>query len=452
MTIAERISEYAGRLQFQELPPDVVHQTKCLVIDTLGCAFGGYDSDVSRIAREMAAVATAAQPATIFCSGQKTSVELAAFANDVMVRYLDYNDGYISKGGGHPSDSIPALIAVAETVKARGQELIVAVNLAYEVFCKLCDVWDNKTHGWDHATAGGIASATGVARLLGLSVEQTLHAINLTVAMNIALNQPRVGNVSQWKSCAYANANRNAIFAAQLAARGMTGGSHLFEGRDGFFRAVSREPFELPRFGGQGGSYSVMRCLIKQFPLGYFAQTVVTAALEARSTIDDVSNVAQIHIRTSKSAVYYMADNEEKWRPRNAETADHSMPYTAAVAMMYGGIKRSYFAMPYLDDAKLLDLTSKIKCSASNDADESENGINPCEFEVTMRSGERKIIRVQHYRGHWQDPMSRNDLEEKFRSQVGDMLPKQRIGDLISLLWKLDDLPDMRPIIELMQI
>ena len=116
------------------------------------------------------------------------------------------------------------------------------------------------------------------------------------VAGHIALNQTRVGNVSQWKACAYANASRNALFAAQLAARGMTGPSPIFEGRNGFFKIVSREPFELAPFGGDGRPFGIMKTHLKRFPLGNYSQTVVTAVLEARGIVTDIRDIAEVQI------------------------------------------------------------------------------------------------------------------------------------------------------------
>lgn len=258
-TIAERLGAYASTLTYEDLPAEVIRQVKRFIIDTLGCGFGGYSSETARIARDLAGSISSSQPATILFTGQKTSADLAAFANDVMIRYLDFNDGYITKGSGHPSDSIAALLSAAEVAHSGGRELIVATALSYEVFCRICDVWDNKRRGIDHATIGGIASTVGAARLLGLTQQQIIEAINLVVAANVALNQTRAGHVSKWKACGYANANRNAIFAAQIAARGMTGPSRVFEGRDGFFNVVSQQPFELAPFGGQGQPFRIMQ-------------------------------------------------------------------------------------------------------------------------------------------------------------------------------------------------
>ena len=118
-TVAENLGAYAASLKYEDLPSDVIHQTKRIIVDTLGCAFGGFASEPAKIARDLAGLVTSSQPATILYSGQKTSVDLAAFANDVMIRYLDYNDGYVSDGSGHPSDSIAALLSAAEVAHAR---------------------------------------------------------------------------------------------------------------------------------------------------------------------------------------------------------------------------------------------------------------------------------------------------------------------------------------------
>ena len=104
---------------------------------------------------------SAKQGATVLCSGIKSSHELAVFANGVMMRYLDFNDGYITPmGGGHPSDTIAALLSSAEFADRSGRDLILATALAYEVFCKVADVLDTRTLGLDQATMLGLAFAS----------------------------------------------------------------------------------------------------------------------------------------------------------------------------------------------------------------------------------------------------------------------------------------------------
>jgi 2-methylcitrate dehydratase len=255
--------------------------------------------------------------------------------------------------------------------------------------------------------------------------------------------------VSQWKACGYGNANRNAIFAAQLARRGMTGPAQVFEGRDGFFKVVSRQPFELAPFGGNGRPFGIMRCHLKRFPLGNFSQTVVTAILKAREAIQEVRDIAEVHIRTSQKALNIMADEPGKWRPRNRETADHSIPYTAGVALMYGTVDQSYFGEQYLRNEELLELVSRIKCFVTEEANRRDAEINPCDLDLILKSGERKSVRVEHHRGHWRNPMSDAEVEEKFRSLVANMLPAPRTDALLGQLWELEDLGEVGTLVRM---
>ena len=147
---------------------EVVHQAKRLIVDTVGCALGGYWSEPARIARDLAATVRSSEPVTVIGSGERTSVDLATFANGVMIRFLDFNDGYTSTGeSGHPSDSIAAVLSTAELRRRSGRDAIAATVLAYEVFCRVCDAVDLKPLGFDHVTVGGMASTAAAARLLG---------------------------------------------------------------------------------------------------------------------------------------------------------------------------------------------------------------------------------------------------------------------------------------------
>ena len=451
-TIAERLSEYASALRYEDLPADVVHRAKCFFVDSFGCALGGYDSEPVRIARELASNITSKQPARIFCSGETTSLDLAVFANGAMVRYLDFNDGYIGLEAGHPSDNIAGIVTAGEVAKADGKTLIVATVIAYEVFGRMCDTLNIKPMGFDHVTIGAMASVLSIARVLGLTQRQMTEALNLIVAGNVALYQTRIGNVSMWKGCAYANASRNAVFAAQLAARGMTGPSPIFEGRAGYFKAVSQRPFELAPFGGKGQPFKIMDCLIKRYPLGQYSQSVVDAAMQARVRVGDVNNIAAVEVRTLHTAVSMMAGDPEKWRPANRESADHSMPYTAGIALMYGTIKEEHFDDPYLHDPALLELVGRIKCVVSEEANSREPEAMLCDLDVTLKDGGKESVRVEYHRGHSKNFMSDAEIEEKFHSLADPVLPRERAGALAAQLWKLDGLKDVGVLFDLMRV
>ena len=146
--IAEKLASYGTSLTYEDIPPEAVHKAKQLLIDTLGCAIGGYTSEPARIARMNAdRVSQCDLPATVLGSGRKSLPELATFANGVMIRYLDYNDSFVSKGGGHPSDNFAPILTCADAIHADGKEVITAAVLAYEVFGRLFDQYNITPQG-----------------------------------------------------------------------------------------------------------------------------------------------------------------------------------------------------------------------------------------------------------------------------------------------------------------
>jgi 2-methylcitrate dehydratase len=450
VSVAETLARYAVDLKYEDLPQQVVRTAKRTILDTLGCAIGGYKAGPSEIAVKLASNVGAQPGATVLCSGIKTSHELAVFANGIMIRYLDFNDGYITpKGGGHPSDAIAALLSSAEIAGSSGRDLILATALSYEVFCKVADVLDTRGLGLDQSTMLGLASVVGSGRLMDLTPEQMVHAIGITVGGNTAINQGRVGTLSNWKDFACADASRKAIFSVQLAQAGMTGPSQVFEGPLGFFNVISRKPFELPKLGEPFG---LMRAFTKRFPLGQYAQTVAEAAAQMRSFFADTDAIQDINIRVSQNAIKVMAGSPDKWRPKTHETADHSMPYAAAVVLTYGTIDDHYYEDPYLHDQRLLDLVSRVHCIPSAEADMHEKDYNLCDFEIVLKSGEQKSVRVEYHRGHWKNPMTDAEMEEKFRSLARKQLPADRIDALLRQLWTLEDMPKAGALVEMTRV
>ena len=453
-TIAERMAQFSCSLTYDEIPADVVHLAKRMMIDTIGCAIGGYTSEPSKIARDLASTVISLNPCTVIGSGQESSPDLATYANGVMIRYLDYNDGYTAKQSGHPSDSIAAVLSATELAGQGGKRAIVSTIVAYEIFCRLGDAANLDYLGFDHVTNGCVASVLGAARGMGLSVEHTTQAINLAIAPNIALHQTRVEVLSHWKGCAYANASRNAVFAALLAERGLTGPAPIFEGVNGFFKVVTRDSYELDQFGGNGEPFKISECTIKRFPLGLYSQTVVQAALEARDKVPnfDVDEVAEVNIRTLTRAINIMADDEEKWDPKTRETADHSMPYTTAVARTYGFVNQNHFDDEYIRNEKLLSLTSKVKIEESEEANLRVPEAMLCYMDVVMKSGEKYSSEVPYHKGHYKNPMTDEEVEFKFRSLVKDLLSPAQTDELLTRLWDLENIDDIGEVMRLTKI
>ncbi len=454
-TIVEYVANYSANLHYRDLPADTVHLLKRMIIDSIGCAIGGYTSEPSKISRDLAGDVTSRRPCTIIGSGLTSSPDLATFANGVMIRYLDFNDGYTTLESGHPSDSIAATLAGAELVGAGGRRLITATAVAYEAFCRFGDAFSIRYIGFDHVTNGAIASSIGAARAMGLSVAQTEQALNLGITPNLALGQTRVGALSHWKGCAYANASRNAVFATMLAEKGLTGPSPVFEGEYGFFAAVTKEPYRLEPFGGdQGQPFKVHECSIKQFALGLYSQTVVEAVLSARRQVPDfrVDDVEDVHIRTLQKAIDIMAGDDEKWHPKTRETADHSMPYATAVALTYDGLNQSHFADEHINDPGLASLIGRTRIDVSEEANRRVPEAMLCNVDLSMRGGQTYSAEVAHFRGHHLNPMADAEVETKFRGLCADLLTPDQTEELLGRLWRLEEETDIGALLRLTRI
>jgi len=129
----ERLTSFVGSLSFRDIEPPVLHAVKRRFIDTIGCAIGAFDVETSRIARNIASSVESSTKAGVIGMRAKTSPDLAAFANTAMIRCLDLNDDYFGKDGPHPSDTIGAVLAAADSAHADGKTVVNAIAVAYEV-------------------------------------------------------------------------------------------------------------------------------------------------------------------------------------------------------------------------------------------------------------------------------------------------------------------------------
>ena len=450
--ITQYLSSYAADLTYEDLPPEVVHKAKGLLIDSLGCAIGGYTSEPGKIARRIAGrVFPREMPAILLGSDQRSSPELATFANGVMIRYLDFNDGFVSKGGGHPSDNFAPVLTCADAIHAGGKEVLVASVLAYEVFCRFFDQLDLSRKGFDQSVIGVISCVIGASKILGLSQEQMVQAINLAVAANLSLQKTRRGEVSMWKGCAVANAARNAVFAALLAKEGLTGPGPIFEGCHGFFQVVSG-PFQLEQFGGKEKPFRMMNATIKRYPCGQFGQTAVDAAIALHSKISGIDEIAAVNIGTFPLGKKAMAGDAEKWHPTTRESADHSLPYVVGTALMYGSLDLKHFDDEHLSNPDLLKLIAKIKVEETEECRNLYPGASAARMELTTISGKKLSELVLYHRGHFQNPLSDQEIEQKFHSLTRNLLTLTRQKEVLRLVWHLERVKDIHTVLKLLAI
>jgi 2-methylcitrate dehydratase len=264
---------------------------------------------------------------------------------------------------------------------------------------------------------------------------------------NLALDISRRGNLSIWKGCAAANAARNGVFAAALAAEGMTGPDAPFE--DGLVAAIG--PALPVSFPLEPGGFSIVKADFKYFLSEYHAQGPAFLALELRPQIS-LDEIAAIEIFTYHFAWFEIGSGAEKWNPTTRETADHSMPYVVAAVLIEGAYTDAIFAPERYRDPRTLDLMKKITVNEDREFNERYPNSLPCRMTITLKNGARKTAELANPIGHHDRPMSDAQVVDKFRGLAGRKLPAARLDPILERLWRFEGEADLASLFDALRI
>jgi 2-methylcitrate dehydratase len=448
MLLAEKLARWARRLDYADLTQDAIHETKRRFIDSLATSLGAYRSKPAAIARAAAmSVAQGKGGSVVVGTRHRTTPDLAAFANGAHIRYLDYNDTYLSKEPAHPSDNIAATLAVAQSANRSGKDLILATIIAYEIQCRLCDAASLRANGWDHVTYGAFSASLAAGKLWNLDVEQLVHAQGLAGVCNIATRQTRTGQISMWKACAFSNAARNAVFAANLARLGFTGPHEIFEGPRGVFRMLTGRKFDV-KLGSRRGGYMINRTYIKYWPAEYHAQSAIDAARQIRRDFMEAGytwkDVKRIEMESFEAAVSIIGSEPEKWRPTSRETADHSMGYMTVAALIDGDVTRETFSPRKFKSPRYLALLDRTTIVEARDLNRGYPDGIPNRVIVHMTDGRAFKKTVKYPRGHAGNPMTDDEVETKFHTLADGVISRATQKKLLAEMWNLDRARDVR--------
>lgn len=445
---AERLVSFTTSLCFDDLKSDVLHAIKQRFIDTIGCALGAFYAESSGIARKIALLVASSPGAGIIGTRERSSPELAAFANTAMIRCLDLNDDYFGKDGPHPSDNIGAILAAADSVHADGRSFLTAVAVAYEILCTFADAVGLRERGWDYVCFTALSAALGAAKVLRLPDEKIRQCLRLAAISNGALGQTRLGELSMWKGLASANACRNGVFACMLAGEGVTGPDLPFEGKEGLIAQISGS-LDLSALGASPLRAGIV--YLKSWPVFYSAQASVQAALALREKIatDEIENIT---VETYKRVLGRGASDPERWAPKSRETADHSVPFCVAAALLDGAITPDTFDTKRFLDPDIVQLMKKIHLHEDPEFTNQYPDVWNCRITAVTSSGTRHQAHISHPKGHPKDPFTDKEVEDKFIRLVEPVLGLDRCRSFLDFAWRLEEVEDIGGIFELLVV
>ncbi|MGB9744228.1 MAG: MmgE/PrpD family protein [Desulfurella sp.] len=439
------------------IPQESIHEAKRRILDSFGVMYAAFHEDAPKAVRKYAYMFETQDGSYLFGFPFKTTPEVAAFANGVLVRYLDFNDTYLSKEPLHPSDCIPGLWAVGEWKKIGGQKLLESIVVAYEIGVNLCDAASLRKHGWDHVNYVTIMEACGLGKLLGLEEQTIQHAISLALIPNLSARQTRAGELSMWKGAAAANSVRNAIFGTFLAMNGMSGPYQPFEGEMGFFKQVlENETFDdnaLEPIIKQKEPKRILDTYIKFYPVEYHAQSVVDIVKKLHQYISSPDDIESIHIDTFKAAYEIIAKDKEKWEPKTKETADHSIQYITVVGILDGNITKHSFSKEKLNDPIVKKILSTK--TTLDQKDELTAGYpDGIPNRVTLKTKDQKVYteEVKYPKGHAKNKMSDEEVIEKFKNNAEGILTNTEMENVIDAVMNLEKCEDISKLAQLLRV
>jgi len=441
-TITAVMSKWAAGVRFEDLSKDAVYQAKRFLLDSLGCALGGYQQHDVVIALGVLNEIAASGPATVIGSGKKMDVVSAALANALMVRCMDYNDIYWKQDPSHPSDIIPAALACAERAKGDGGELIVGIALGHEFECRMCEaaVPGIRERGWHHATLTAFVSPMVAARMLHLGWEQMQHAIGISASARCTLGAVTAGKLTMMKNTVDPMATESGVMAALLAEKGYTGPEHVIDGKEGLAHCFGPEWKLNLLTDGLGESWRITQCGMKFFPTEALTHAPISAVLDLVKGNDlKPEQIAKVHIRSLARAADILAD-PSKYDPHTKETADHSLPYCIAAAIAERQVTPAQFTMAKIEDPLIRAQLRKVEVVADAEIEKVFPALQRVIVKITATDGREFTKQLDYPKGDPRNPLSDREIEEKFAALAEGVLKKEEQTRLIDAVWNLEKL------------
>ncbi|MFC1619919.1 MmgE/PrpD family protein [Candidatus Neomarinimicrobiota bacterium] len=442
-SISRQIARFALELQYEDLPNDVVREVKRYLYDSIGCAFGGFYTKDVQIMRKLYRQMEGTHEATLLVNGEQMPALNATLVNSLAVRALDFNDIYWKEDPSHPSDLIPAALNVGELVGVSMKQVIVAIVLAYEFEQRMCEfaVPGLRERKWHHATITQFVSPIVAGRLLGLSEDQLVHAIGISGSHSHTIGCPTAGKLTMMKNTVDPMAVQAGVFAALMAKEGYTGTEEVFEGKEGLMDVYGPD-WNLDKLvGGLGDAFKIMDCSMKAFPTEALTHTHITATLKAVIDNDiQPEQIEEVRVTTIARACDILFD-PHKYEPESRETADHSLPYCVARAILDRKITTETFNDDKIHDPRLKEVIHKIKGEASQEFEQLFPAKQPSRVTIRTTNGQEHSVYLEYPKGDPREPMTEQDLDDKFAALTVQHLSDQGRAQIKETIFLCETLP-----------
>jgi 2-methylcitrate dehydratase len=453
MTITAPISQFAANLKFEDLSEDAVYQAKRFLLDSLGCALGGFQQHDVTLALEVLDEIAGRGACTIIGTGKKVDAVSASLANALMIRCMDYNDIYWKQDPSHPSDIFPAAIAGCERMQSDGRELIVGLVLGHEFECRFCEAAfpGIRERGWHHATLTAFVSPIVAGRALKLGWEQIQHAIGISASRQATLGAVTAGKLTMMKNTVDPMATQSGMLAALLAEQGYTGPEHVVDGKEGLTHCFGPEWKLNVLTDGLGESWRITQCGMKFFPTEALTHAPISATLDLVHEHDlRPEQVEKVTIHSLARAADILSD-ASKYDPHTKETADHSLPYVIAAALVDRQVTPAQFTMQKIMDPTVRAQLKKVVVVADPEIEKVFPALQRVVVTIRTTDGKEFTKQLDYPKGDPRNPLTDREIEEKFAALAGPVMGKAAQKKVRDAVWNLEKLDTVGGLMKLLR-
>ena len=452
-TVTAKMARWAADLRFEQISADAVYQAKRFLLDSLGCALGGFQQHDVKIALAVLDEIAGAGSATVIGTGERIDPVSASLANALMIRCMDYNDIYWKQDPSHPSDIFPAALACCERARSDGKELIAGLVLGHEFEMRFCEAAfpGIRERGWHHATLTAFVSPLVAGRALHLSWEQIQHATGISASRHCTLGAVTAGKLTMMKNTVDPMATQSGVLAALLAEKGYSGPEHVIDGKEGLTHVFGPEWKLAVLTEGLGETWRITRCGMKAFPTEALTHTPISAVLDLVKTNDlHPDQVQSVQIRSLARAADILSD-PSKYDPRTKETADHSLPYVIAAALVDRKVTPAQFTMEKIMEPKIREQLNKVEVVADPDIEKVFPALQRVIVHITTKDGRCLDKQLDYPKGDPRNPLSDQEIEEKFTALADGVLTPAAQKRVKEAVWNLERVRSVSELMALME-
>lgn len=444
------LAKFISDLHYRDLDDEVVEKAKYLILDQLGCQIAFSGMQPSRgVYKYIRGRKGGNETSSVVYYGLRTNAEDAAFANAAFGHGFEMDDTEMHSITHPGVVVIPSALAMGEAELISGKDFITAVVAGYDVMLRVGTaartMINRAFHGTSASGTFGAAAATG--KILGFDKEKMMNAIGIAGSGSGGIGEYTISGGTV-KRLHPGFAAQSGIRAALLAQIGLTGPSTVLEGKKGFCQAFANEYFPEELTSDLGKHFRILWTGNKPYCCCAGQHTAIDAASEIiKKRPIKIEEIEDIEISQGTREVVNVGNIIE---PTDIVSAQFCGRFGVAMRLVKGSNGVNDYTMENIRDPELLKLTKTIKYAVEEEYDDLPPGSAPSRVAIRLKDGSLFKETVNYAKGTIQNPMTKMELEEKFKELTSRVLPKRQVESIIKTVSGLEDVENIHELSSLL--